>query len=118
MKQRQLPGRIRRALDPVRLWEVALASDNFTADTLGVRRFHRVNGWSRLMRAFLALLLAGILLGPLVGRGETARQVGMEVIVVTSLDLAREIQSKLRAGADFALLASEHSIDASASKGG
>jgi tetratricopeptide (TPR) repeat protein len=45
------------------------------------------------------------------GRGQAASPIGMEVIIVRSMEEAQAVHDRLRAGADFAQLASEHSID-------
>ena len=69
-------------------------------------------------RRLLALILAGVGLFPLIQWAQTDRQVGMEVIVVPSLEEARSLHAKLEAGADFAALASQHSTDPTAGQGG
>ena len=69
-------------------------------------------------RRLLALILAGVGLFPLTQWAQTDRQVGMEVIVVLSLEEARNLHTRLEAGADFAALASRHSIDPTAGQGG
>jgi hypothetical protein len=77
----------------------------------------RDSSW-RFVVAIPALLLAGVALAPLAGSGQTAQRMRLEVLVVKSLDEARKIEAQLRAGADFAQLASEHSIDVNAASGG
>ena len=72
----------------------------------------------RFIAAMPALLLAGIALATLAVRGQTAQHIRLEVLVVKSLEEARQIEAQLRAGADFAQLASEHSTDESAASGG
>jgi len=64
------------------------------------------------------LILAAAALFPLAQWAQTYRQVAMEVIVVASLEEARNLHAKLEAGADFAALASQYSIDPNAGQGG
>ena len=81
-------------------------------------RMHAQRRVSRFLPAILALLVAGMTLYSFDGKDQAARPIGMEVIIVRSTEEARTVLDRLRSGADFAQLASEHSVDANAGDGG
>jgi tetratricopeptide (TPR) repeat protein len=94
-------------------------STDKSGDVCPSGRRRRPRRTSRFLLTIPALLAAGIVLASFDGRGQPAHPIGVEVIIVKSMEDAQRVYDRLRAGADFAQLASEQSIDINtASDGG